>query len=139
MPNVSLKPNTQKMTLEDLIGNTSSGIFIKGNSSYSIDQQRFNFQFTGQVAYEIKEGKLGRMLRDVAYQSTSQEFWNNCNGLCDASEYMLGGSMFDGKGEPAQSNPVSHGCPPARFKNINVINTRSQSANARGGMLDYDE
>jgi TldD protein len=139
MPNVSLKPNPLKMSLDDLIKDTSSGIFIKGNSSYSIDQQRFNFQFTGQVAYEIKEGKLGKMLRDVAYQSTSQQFWKSCNGICDASEYMLGGSMFDGKGEPAQSNPVSHGCSPARFRNINVINTRSQSANARGGMLDYDE
>lgn len=139
MPNVSLKPNTFKTSLDDLIKDTQKGIFIKGNSSYSIDQQRFNFQFTGQVAYEIKEGKLGNMLRDVAYQSTSQQFWKSCNGLCDASEYMLGGSMFDGKGEPSQSNPVSHGCPTARFRNINVINTRSQSANARGGMLEYDE
>lgn len=139
MPNISLKPNKLKMPLADLINDTENGIFIKGNSSYSIDQQRFNFQFTGQVAYEIKEGKLGRMLRDVAYQSTSQEFWKSCNGVCDASEYMIGGSMNDGKGEPMQSNPVSHGCPPARFKNINVINTRTQSANARGGMLDYNE
>jgi TldD protein len=139
MPNVSLQPGTGKMSLNDLIGNTPSGIFIKGNSSYSIDQQRFNFQFTGQVAYEIKEGKLGRMLRDVAYQSTSQQFWKSCSAICDASEYMIGGSMFDGKGEPMQSNPVSHGCSPARFRNINVINTRSQSANARGGMLDYNE
>lgn len=139
MPNVSLKPNQRKMSLEDLLKETESGIFIKGNSSYSIDQQRYNFQFTGQVAYEIKDGKLGSMLRDVAYQSTSQQFWKSCSGICDQSEYMLGGSMFDGKGEPMQSNPVSHGCPPARFRDINVINTRSQSANTRGGMLDFDE
>lgn len=139
MPNVSLKPGKTKRSLDDLIKDTQNGIFIKGNSSYSIDQQRFNFQFTGQVAYEVKEGKLGRMLRDVAYQSTSQQFWKSCNAICDESEYMLGGSMFDGKGEPAQSNPVSHGCSPSRFRDINVINTRTQSANARGGMLDYDE
>lgn len=139
MPNVSLKPNPLKMSQADLIKDTENGIFIKGNSSFSIDQQRFNFQFTGQVAYEIKDGQLGKMLRDVAYQSTSQQFWKSCNGLCDASEYMIGGSMFDGKGEPMQANPVSHGCPTARFKNINVINTRSQSANARGGMLEHNE
>jgi TldD protein len=138
MPNVSLKPNEKKMSLDDLIKDTSKGILIKGNSSYSIDQQRYNFQFTGQVAYEIREGKLGHMLRDVAYQSTTQKFWKSMDGLCDQSEYLLGGAMNDGKGEPMQSNPLSHGCPAARFSSIPVINTKSQSANAKGGMLDYD-
>ena len=139
MPNISLKPNEKKTSLDDLIKDTGNGIFIKGNSSYSIDQQRYNFQFTGQVAYEIKEGKIGKMLRDVAYQSTSQRFWKNLDGLCDKSEYMLGGAMNDGKGEPMQSNPVSHGCPAARFSSINVINTKSQSANAKGSMIDYND
>ncbi len=138
MPNVSLKPNDKKMSLDDLIKDTGKGIFIKGNSSYSIDQQRYNFQFTGQVAYEIKDGKLGHMLRDVAYQATTQKFWKNLEMVCDKSEYMLGGAMNDGKGEPMQSNPLSHGCPAARFSNIQVINTKSQSANAKGGMMDYD-
>ena len=138
MPNVSLQPSTRKHSLEDLIKETDKGILIKGNSSYSIDQQRYNFQFTGQVAYEVKGGKLGKMLRDVAYQATSQKFWKSLDSICDKSEYMLGGAMNDGKGEPMQSNPVSHGCPSARFSGIQVINTRSQSANAKGGMIEYD-
>lgn len=138
MPNVSLKPNPNKLSLNELISRTEKGILIKGNSSYSIDQQRYNFQFTGQVAYEVKDGKLNGMLRDVAYQSTTPEFWKSCDGVCDASEYMLGGSMYDGKGEPMQVNPVSHGCPSARFSRINVINTKSQSARSRTGMLEFD-
>lgn len=139
MPNVSLKPNEQKKSLNDLIADTDNGILIKGNSSYSIDQQRYNFQFTGQVAYQVKDGKLGGMLRDVAYQSKTTEFWKKCDAVCDKSEYMLGGAMNDGKGEPMQSNPVSHGCSPARFSRVPVINTRSQSADKRSGMLDYEE
>jgi TldD protein len=138
MPNVSLKPNPEKYSLDQMIADTENGILIKGNSSYSIDQQRYNFQFTGQVAYEVKDGKLGQMLRDVAYQSTTAEFWRNCDAICDASEYMLGGSMYDGKGEPMQTNPVSHGCPSAKFSSINVINTRSQSARSRASMLEHD-
>jgi TldD protein len=139
MPNVSLKPSETKRSMEDLIAETDDGILIKGNSSYSIDHQRYNFQFTGQVAYEIKKGKLGGMLRDVAYQATTLDFWKRCEAVCDKSEYMLGGAMNDGKGEPMQSNPVSHGCSPARFSRINVINTKSQSAKARSGMIDYED
>ncbi|MBS1902261.1 MAG: TldD/PmbA family protein [Bacteroidetes bacterium] len=139
MPNVSLKPGKTKRSLNDLIADTDSGILIKGNSSYSIDHQRYNFQFTGQVAYEIKGGKLGDMLRDVAYQANTRDFWKRCDSVCDQSEYMLGGAMNDGKGEPMQSNPVSHGCAPARFSRIAVINTKSQSAKARSGMIDYEE
>lgn len=138
MPNVSLKPSPTPMSFENLIKDTDKGILIKGNSSYSIDQQRYNFQFTGQVAYEIKNGVIGDMLRDVAYQATSRDFWKSCNAVCDESTYMLGGAMNDGKGEPMQSNPVSHGCPTARFKKISVINTKSQSANARTNMIEYD-
>jgi TldD protein len=138
MPNVSLKGGEKKMSLEDLIKDTSNGILIKGNSSYSIDQQRYNFQFTGQVAYAVKNGKLGHMLRDVAYQATTKKFWKSLDAVCDQSEYMLGGAMHDGKGEPMQSNPLSHGCPPARFSSIEVINTKSQSASSKGGMLDYE-
>jgi TldD protein len=138
MPNVSLKPNSLKMSLDKVIADTNKGILIKGNSSYSIDHQRYNFQFTGQVAYEVKGGKITRMLRDVAYQSNTQNFWRKCDAVCDESTYMLGGAMHDGKGEPMQSNPVSHGCPVARFRKIDVINTRSQSANARSNMIEYE-
>jgi TldD protein len=138
MPNVSLRPGDKPLSLEKLISMTDRGILIKGNSSYSIDQQRYNFQFTGQVAYAIENGQLKHMLRDVAYQSKTPEFWKSCDAVCDKSEYMLGGSMYDGKGEPMQANPVSHGCSPARFSQVNVINTKAQSARSRTGMLDFD-
>jgi TldD protein len=140
MPNVSLQPNPKPTSLEDIIKDTDKGILIKGNSSYSIDQQRYNFQFTGQVAYQVEEGKLGPMLRDVAYFGKTPKFWNNLDAIGDQSTYMLGGAMYDGKGEPMQSNPVSHGCPVARFSNVQVINTRTQSAaSTRSGMLPFDE
>lgn len=129
MPNVSLQPNPRKNSLDDIIKDTSKGIIIKGNSSYSIDQQRYNFQFSGQVAYAIEDGKVTHMLRDVAYYGKTEKFWNSLDAIGDKSEYMLGGAMYDGKGEPEQSNPVSHGCPCARFSSQRVINTRQQSAN----------
>jgi TldD protein len=138
MPNVSLQPNPKKTSLEDIIKDTGKGILIKGNSSYSIDQQRYNFQFTGQVAYAVEDGKLGHMLRDVAYYGKTAKFWDNLDMLGDQSTYMLGGAMYDGKGEPMQSNPVSHGCPVARFSSQQVINTRQQSANSKKGMVDYE-
>ncbi len=134
MPNVSLQPNPKKYSLQDIIKDTNKGILIKGNSSYSIDQQRYNFQFSGQVAYEVRNGAITHMLRDVAYYGKTSNFWDNLDAIGDKSEYMLGGAMYDGKGEPEQSNPVSHGCPCARFANQHVINTRKQSANSRPGM-----
>jgi TldD protein len=139
MPNVSLKPGEVKKSLDDLIKETDHALLIKGNSSYSIDHQRYNFQFTGQVVYEIKGGKIDHMVRDVAYQSMTTDFWDKCDAVCDQSEYMLGGAMNDGKGEPMQSNPVSHGCAPARFTKVNVINTRAQAANAKSNMIDYED
>ncbi len=135
MPNVSLQPNPKKKSLDDIVKDTGKGILIKGNSSYSIDQQRYNFQFSGQVAFAVEDGKITHMLRDVAYYGKTEKFWNELDALGDQTEYMLGGAMYDGKGEPMQSNPVSHGCPVARFANQRVINTRQQSANSRKGMM----
>ena len=123
MPNVSLQPSEGNTSLDDLIGGVENGILIYGDGSYSIDQQRYNFQFGGQVFWEIKNGKRGEMLRDVAYQSRTTDFWNSCDGLGGQSTYELGGSFNDGKGEPGQSNAVSHGCPPGRFRQVNVLNT----------------
>jgi TldD protein len=134
MPNVSLQPNPKPTSLDDIVKDTDKGILIKGNSSYSIDQQRYNFQFTGQVAYEVRDGKITHMLRDVAYYGKTAKFWDALDALGDASTYMLGGAMYDGKGEPQQSNPVSHGCPVARFSSQRVINTRQQSANSKKQM-----
>ncbi|HQR37857.1 MAG TPA: TldD/PmbA family protein [Blastocatellia bacterium] len=125
MPNVSLQPapGDQKITIDDLTAGVDRGILIDGNGSFSIDQQRYNFQFGGQLFYEIKGGKKVGMLRDVAYQSRTPDFWATLDGLGSRHVYQLGGSYFDGKGEPGQINAVSHGCPPARFRQINVINT----------------
>lgn len=122
MPNVSLQPGPEGYTTEDLINATDDGVFITGRGSWSIDQQRHNFQFGGQMFWKIKRGRLVAPLRDVAYQADTLSFWRSCDMLGGASTYRLGGSMGDGKGEPSQMNAVSHGCPPARFK-ANVVRT----------------
>ncbi|QKZ13612.1 TldD/PmbA family protein [Spirosoma sp. KUDC1026] len=123
MPNVSLQPGTEKRSVTDMIKGVEKGIYIIGRGSYSIDQQRYNFQFGGQLFYEIKNGQLTNMLDDVAYQSNTQEFWNSCSQLCDKDDYRTFGSFFDGKGQPSQVSAVSHGCPTTRFNGVNVINT----------------
>jgi TldD protein len=123
MPNVSLEPGTAPVTPEQLVSNVEKGIYIVGDGSYSIDQQRYNFQFGGQLFYEIANGKITGMLKDVAYQSNTQEFWNACTALCDRRDYRLGGSFFDGKGQPGQVSAVSHGAVTTRFNGVNVINT----------------
>jgi TldD protein len=123
MPNVSLQPNKDKRSVDDLIRNVEKGIYIMGNGSFSIDQQRYNFQFGGQTFYEIKNGKIIGMLRDVAYQSNTQEFWNSLTDIADRNDYRLGGAFNDGKGQPPQSSAVSHGSSTARFNGVNVINT----------------
>lgn len=123
MPNVSLAPGKSKLSVDDMIKNVEKGIYIIGDGSYSIDQQRYNFQFGGQLFYEIKNGKITGMLNDVSYQSNTQEFWNSCTAICDESDYRLGGSFNDGKGQPGQSSAVSHGSSTTRFNGVNVINT----------------
>jgi TldD protein len=126
MPNVSLLPGEADTTAEDLIAATERGIFIKGRGAYSIDQQRYNFQFGGQAFWEIRSGRLVGMLKDVTYQARTPEFWNSMDMIGGPRSYFLGGSFNDGKGQPSQSNAVSHGCPPARFRNVAVINTGRQ-------------
>lgn len=115
MPNVSLQPGTEGYTTEDLVNATEKGVLVTGRGSWSIDQQRHNFQFGGQMFWKIEKGRLRGVLRDVAYQANTLEFWKSCDMLGGEGSYRLGGSMGDGKGEPQQSNAVSHGCPPARF------------------------
>jgi TldD protein len=123
MPNVSLAPGKEPLSVADMIKGVEKGIYIIGDGSYSIDQQRYNFQFGGQLFYEIQNGEIVGMLRDVAYQSNTQEFWNSTAAICDQSDYRLGGSFFDGKGQPSQVSAVSHGSSTARFNGVNVINT----------------
>jgi len=126
MPNVSLDPAAENVSLDALVSGVDDGILIYGNGSWSIDQQRYNFQFGGQTFWEIKKGKVGDMLRDVAYQSRTTDFWNACDGIGGKATYELNGAANDGKGEPGQANAVSHGCPVSRFRQINVLNTAAQ-------------
>ena len=127
MPNVSLLPGAQDHGWEDLIAATDRGIAIVGDGSFSIDQQRYNAQFGGQVFYEIRGGKIVGMLKDVAYQMRTPEFWGALDMVGGPRSYFLGGAFGDAKGQPSQSNAVTHGCVPTRHRQINVINTGRQA------------
>ena len=123
MANVSLAPGKTPLTVDQMIKDVKKGIYIIGDGSFSIDQQRYNFQFGGQLFYEIKDGQIVGMLKDVAYQANTREFWNSCVAVCDERDYRLGGAFNDGKGQPPQSSAVSHGSATARFNGVNVINS----------------
>jgi TldD protein len=123
MPNVSLLPGSRDVTVADLIGSVDDGIYIVGDKSWSIDMQRYNFQFTGQKFFRIRNGRLHGQLKDVAYQSRTTDFWNSMDMIGGPSTYVLGGAFNCGKGQPGQIAPVSHGCPAAVFRRVNVLNT----------------
>lgn len=123
MPNVSLAPGRQPLSAADLVKDVENGIYIIGAGSFSIDQQRYNAQFGGQLFYEIKDGKVTGPLEDVAYQIRTPEFWNACVAVAGERDYRMGGSFFDGKGQPGQVSAVSHGSSTARFNGVDVINT----------------
>ncbi len=128
MANVSLKPASGVgPTTQELIAGVKRGIYIVGDKSWSIDMQRYNFQFTGQRFFLIEDGRIVSQLRDVAYQATTTDFWGSLVGLGGHSTYLLGGAMNCGKGQPGQVAPVSHGSPSALFSNIRVLNTRQES------------
>jgi TldD protein len=127
MPNINLLPHPDRdVTVEELIDGVEHGILIDGEGSFSIDQQRYNAQFGGQVFHEIRNGRVGGMLKDVAYQIRTPEFWGAMDLLGGPSSYELGGAFNDGKGQPSQSNAVSHGCVPTRHRGITVINTGAE-------------
>lgn len=123
MPNISLAPNPRACSLQDLVAGVEKGLYVVGAGSWSIDQQRDNFQFGGQLFFEIENGRIGEMVRDAAYQGRTVPFWNSLDGLGDASTYHLGGTFTCGKAEPMQLAPVSHGAVPARFRGVTVLNT----------------
>jgi TldD protein len=123
MPNVWLEPGARTTTLDDLIASVDDGILIDGNGSFSIDQQRYNFQFGGDAFWAVKNGKKQGMISRVAYQSRTTDFWQNCKSIAGPSYWQQWGAANDGKGEPGQVNSVSHGCSPALFKQIDVILT----------------
>ncbi|MGB0132280.1 TldD/PmbA family protein [Dokdonella sp.] len=123
MANVSLSAGKGALNPADMVKDVENGIYIVGRGSYSIDQQRYNAQFGGQLFYEIKDGKVNGMIEDVAYQIRTPEFWNACSAICDQADYRIGGTFFDGKGQPGQVSAVSHGSSTTRFDGVNVINT----------------
>ena len=119
MTNVSLMPGDAG-TLEDLIADTDDGIFMDTNRSWSIDDRRLNFQFGTQIAWEIKKGKLGDMLRNPTYTGITPEFWGSCDAVCSESEWVMWGTPNCGKGQPGQVAHTGHGAAPARFRNVRV-------------------
>jgi TldD protein len=127
MPNISLLPGDKDLSVNDIVAATERGILIRNSGSWSIDHQRYNFQFSGQAFYEVRNGKIVGMVRDVAYQSNTPVFWRSMDMIGGASSYWIGGAFNDGKGEPSQSNSVSHGCVPARFRNVTILNTARSS------------
>ncbi|OCB49863.1 peptidase C69 [Mycobacterium malmoense] len=126
MANVSLQPAREDVSTADLIGRVEDGIYIVGDKSWSIDMQRYNFQFTGQRFFRIRDGRLDGQLRDVAYQATTTDFWNSMEAVGGPSTWRLGGAFNCGKAQPGQIAPVSHGCPSALFRGVKVLNTRTE-------------
>jgi TldD protein len=128
MANVSLLPRDDGPDLDGLIGGVEDGIFIVGDRSWSIDMQRYNFQFTGQRFFRIQNGALTHQVRDVAYQATTTDFWGSMAAVGGPSTFVLGGAFNCGKAQPGQVAPVSHGAPAAVFENVNILNTRGEGS-----------
>ena len=123
MANVSLQAASDGPSTDELISGVQRGIYILGDRSWSIDMQRYNFQFTGQRFYKIENGKLAGQLKDVAYQATTTDFWGSLEAVGGPDTYVLGGAFNCGKGQPGQVAAVSHGCPATLFRGVNVLNT----------------
>jgi TldD protein len=123
MANVSLQPAADGPSTEEIIAGVERGIYVVGDKSWSIDMQRYNFQFTGQRFYKIEGGRLAGQVRDVAYQATTTEFWGSMSVVGGPQTYVLAGAFNCGKAQPGQVAPVSHGCPSALFENVTILNT----------------
>ncbi len=126
MANVSLQPAADGPGTDGLISQVERGIYVVGDKSWSIDMQRYNFQFTGQRFYKIEDGRLAGQLRDVAYQATTTEFWSSMEQVGGPDTWELGGAFNCGKAQPGQVAAVSHGCPTSLFRDVNVLNTTSE-------------
>ena len=120
MSNVSILPGEQPLSFEELIGSTDDGIYMETNRSWSIDDRRLHFQFGTEIAREIRDGKLGRLLRNPTYAGVTPEFWNSLEAVASAPAWRLWGLLNCGKGEPGQYAHVSHGTAPARFRDVEV-------------------
>jgi TldD protein len=128
MANVSLQPAAGGPSVDELVAGVEDGLYVAGDKSWSIDMQRYNFQFTGQRFYRISHGRLAGPLRDVAYQATTTDFWNSLEAVGGPQTYVLGGAFNCGKGQPGQVAPVSHGCPAVLLRGIRVLNTAKEGA-----------
>jgi TldD protein len=118
MTNVSLMPGTWR--LADLIADTDDGILMDTNRSWSIDDRRLNFQFGTEIAWEIRHGRLGAMLRNATYTGITPEFWGSCDAVGGEADWVMWGTPNCGKGQPGQSAHTGHGAAPARFRNVRV-------------------
>ncbi|ARF54689.1 TldD/PmbA family protein [Streptomyces gilvosporeus] len=127
MANVSLRPAPDGPSTEELIAGVERGIYVVGDRSWSIDMQRYNFQFTGQRFFRIENGRLTGQLRDVAYQATTTDFWGSMAAVGGPGTYVLGGAFNCGKAQPGQIAAVSHGCPSALFEGVNILNTTQEA------------
>lgn len=127
MANVSLRPDPAGLSTEGLIGGVDRGIYVVGDRSWSIDMQRYNFQFTGQRFFRIENGRITGQLRDVAYQATTTDFWGSMAAVGGPQTYVLGGVFNCGKAQPGQIAAVSHGCPSALFRGVNILNTTQEA------------
>lgn len=123
MANVSLQPAPDGPSTEEIIAGVDRGIYVVGDKSWSIDMQRYNFQFTGQRFYRIEGGRLAGQVKDVAYQATTTDFWGSMSRVGGPQTYVLGGAFNCGKAQPGQVAPVSHGCPSALFEGTTILNT----------------
>jgi TldD protein len=120
MTNISILPGERPLTLEQLIGDTHDGVFLQTNRSWSIDDKRYNFQFGCEIGWEIKGGKLGRMLKNPSYSGITTEFWNSMDAICSRDQWTLWGTPNCGKGQPMQTMGTGHGAAPARFRNVKI-------------------
>lgn len=127
MANVSLQPAPDGPSTDELISGVDRGIYVVGDRSWSIDMQRYNFQFTGQRFFKIENGRLAGQLRDVAYQATTTDFWGSMAAVGGPETYVLGGAFNCGKAQPGQVAAVSHGCPSALFQGVNILNTTQEA------------
>jgi TldD protein len=121
MPNVWLKPGPKPLSLDQLISDTKDGLLFEGTGSFSIDHQRLNFQFGGDGIWEVKNGKLGDMVKNVAYQSKTTDFWGSMDAICSEEYWENWGVFGCGKGEPMQTAHMGHGNAPARFRQVNIV------------------
>jgi TldD protein len=127
MANVSLRPAADGASTDDLLAAVDDGLYVVGDKSWSIDMQRYNFQFTAQRFFRVRSGRLAGQVKDAAYQANTTDFWGSLAGLGGSATYVLGGAFNCGKAQPGQVAAVSHGCPSALFRQVNVLNTLQEA------------